>query len=82
MTILWGLFWIGIGFLMIRYTFVLVQTFGKINWAETHMSGGLGGTYTLYKLIGVLIIFLAFMYMFGLIDKLVGPIAPYFSGPK
>ncbi len=65
---------------MLKYTFVLVQTFGKINWAETHLGGGLGGTYTMYKLVALLIIFLAFLYMFGGFGILTGPLVPLFGG--
>ncbi len=82
MHIIWGLVWVAIGILLIKYTFILVQTFGKIPWAETHLGGGLGGTYTLYKLVGLLIIFLAFMYMFGMFGIITGPLIPIFGGAK
>ncbi|HYE22791.1 MAG TPA: hypothetical protein VD998_04355 [Verrucomicrobiae bacterium] len=79
MRFIWGLVTIGVGFILIKYTFGLVQTFGKITWAEIHLSGGMGGTYTLYKIVGVVVIFLGFMYMFGGVDFLVKPLTPLFG---
>jgi hypothetical protein len=78
MKFVWGIIWVIIGILVMRYTFQIVQMFGKIGWAENHMSGGLGGTYTLYKLVGLLIIVLAMLYMFGGLGLILSPLDAVF----
>ena len=80
MRFVWGIMWIVIGILLMKFTFPLVQTFGRISWAEEHLGGGLGGTFTLYKLVAVIIIILGMLYMFGGIDFLVKPLLPTFGG--
>ncbi len=82
MRIVWGLIGIGIGILLVWKTFGLVNTFGRVEWAERHLSGGLGGTYLLYKLIGIVVIILSAMYMFGLLERFLGPIGNVFGGLK
>ena len=80
MHILGGLIGAVIGFLLIKYSVPLTDTFGRIQWAEDHMRGGLAGTYSLYKIVGVIFIVLSFMYMFNLMGFLLGPLAPLFGG--
>jgi hypothetical protein len=79
MKFVWGIVWIIVGILVMRYNFSIVQLFGKVGWAENHLSGGLGGTYTMYKLLGLLIVILALLYMFNSIDFLVKPFMPLFG---
>lgn len=64
MRIIWGLIGIAIGTLILWKTYPLVGFFGKVSWAEEHLRGGLGGTYFLYKLMGLVTVLLSAMYMF------------------
>ena len=80
MRFIWGVLAILIGIGLIRYSFQLTGFFGHIPWAESHLGGG--GTYTLYKLVGVIVIILAFLYMFGSIGFITGPLSPIFGGSK
>ncbi len=52
-----------LGLLVIRRSQWLVQNFGYMDWAEKYM--GSGGTYSAWKLIGVLIIIWGFLYAVG-----------------
>lgn len=78
MKFFWGFVWVVIGTLVIKYSFQITNLFGKIGWAENHLSSGLGGTYTLYKLIGVVIIILAMLYMFGGLGFVLSPLDSVF----
>lgn len=61
--ILGGLVGAGIGFLMVWKSNYFAETFGSISsWADTH----LGGMRMVYKLIGVLIIFISFLVITNL----------------
>ena len=48
----------------------LVRLFGKNSWAERVMPGG---SYTMWKLIGIVVIVLGFMFLMGGLDWLVYP---------
>ena len=76
-----GFIGVGIGFLFVWKSNWLYQNFGAIQWAEQHLSSGYGGTRFFYKLLGVLIIFLAFLYMTGLLEKILIKIFTSSSGP-
>ena len=78
MRFLWGTVGVIVGFLIIKYTFQIVQTFGHVGWAEQHLPGG--GTYTLYKLAGLIIIILSLLYAFNAIGFLINPLTPLFGG--
>ncbi len=80
MRFFWGIIGIIIGTLLLKYTFQLSNTFGKIDWAEKYFSGGLGGTYFFYKLFGMLAIVLSVLYMFGFLGNLLGPVTSIFGG--
>ncbi len=73
MKYLIGLIVIAIGFLLIWKTDWIVNNFGKIDWAEMRLSAE-GGTRILWKLIGIVVIILAMMYMFGFIEGVIGAI--------
>lgn len=60
-----GIIIIGIGFLMTWKSEWIVNNFGRINWAEEHL-GMDGGTRLFWKLLGIIVIIGAFMYMFDL----------------
>ncbi len=80
MKFIWGIIGIIIGFLVIKYSMSITDTFGRVEWAERHLSGGLAGTYTLYRIAGLVIIILSLLYIFGGIGFITGPLAPLFGG--
>lgn len=65
-----GLLAIGVGVLMVIKTESMIQSFGTSAWAEDKF-GMSGGTRTLYKLIGVGVIFFAMMGMTGLLGPFI-----------
>ena len=80
MKIILGLIVIAIGFLLIWKSDWIVNNFGRVDWAEKHL-GYDGGTRLLWKLIGLGIIILAMLYMFGFIGGIIGAIfSPLFRG--
>jgi hypothetical protein len=68
-----GIILIGVGFVIVWKADWLMNNFGRIAWAEEKL-GVEGGTRTLYKLIGVAIIFFSFMYMTGMLQGILGAI--------
>lgn len=74
-----GLIGLIIGVALIKYAFQVTEMFGRVSWAEQHLRGGLAGTYSLYKIIGVVVIILSLLYMFGGIGIVLGPLAGFFS---
>ncbi|MBI4032282.1 hypothetical protein HY374_01090 [Candidatus Berkelbacteria bacterium] len=62
------------GLAIIRYAEPIVRTFGTMDWAEKHL--GQGGTYSAWKLIGVLIMIFGFLYAIGQFD-----LSPENAGP-
>lgn len=52
--------------LILKYTEPIVRTFGKNSLAERYL--GAGGTYNMWKLIGLAVAVLAFLYSIGVID--------------
>lgn len=77
MRFIWGLVWIAIGIAIIKYSFQITNFFGHIPWAEDKLGGG--GTYTAYKLAGIIFILLGFMYMFGMMGVITGTLGPLFG---
>jgi len=73
-----GIIGIVVGTLLVWKTFLLASSFGQIDWAERHLGGG--GTYLLYKLVGILFIILSFLYMFQILDVLLRPFSNLFGG--
>ena len=51
----------GIGILILKYTEPLVRMIGKMSWAENRL--GMGGTYTVWKLIAILLIVGSLVYL-------------------
>ena len=68
MRIFIGLLGMGIGFLMLRYSMNVRNIVGSWDWAEKAF--GIGGTYTGIKLVGLLTIIVAFIYMTGTAETL------------
>jgi len=66
---------IAIGFTMVWKTPWFLDFFGRVRWAEEHLSGGglgagMGGSWLWYKLLGVLVIVGAILYMTGALQSL------------
>lgn len=51
----------GIAILILKYTEPLVRMIGKMSWAENRL--GMGGTYTVWKLIAILLIVGSLVYL-------------------
>ena len=66
--IIWGLIGAGIGFLFVRYSEWFYRNIGQIGWAEKYL-GTSGGTRLVLKMFGVLVIFLSFLLMTGLLGS-------------
>lgn len=62
-----GLIGIVIGFMAIWKSEWLLQNFGRIDWAEEKL-GSDGGTRMFYKLFGLGLILLSFLFMFGFVE--------------
>jgi len=62
-----------LGFLLVWQANWIVTNFGRIDWAEIHL-GTDGGTRIFWKLLGLIIIIIAMLYMFGFIQGIIGAI--------
>lgn len=51
-----------LGTAFLKYNFQLTRLFGHNSWAERYL--GDGGTYTMWKLLGVIAIIIAVLYAF------------------
>lgn len=71
-----------IGFVIIKYSVQITDNMGRIQWAEDNLRGGLAGTYTLYRLIGLLIMLFCLLNLFGGAGFLLAPIANLFGGTQ
>jgi len=58
--ILIGIVLVAIGFIIVWKTRKFIETFGSIAWADAKLGGG--GTSIMYKTIGIILIFVGFMY--------------------
>jgi hypothetical protein len=68
MKFLLGLIMIAVAILFIVKTEWFIGAFGRIGWAEEKL-GAEGGTRLFYKLLGVLLVLMAFMIMSGKITN-------------
>jgi hypothetical protein len=60
-----------LGLLLMKYTVQVTNFTGKIDWAEKYLgSGFFSGTYTLWRLVGLIFISLAALWLFGMLDLL------------
>lgn len=66
MNFFWGFLGIVAGLLLIAKTEWFVQNFGANAWAEEHL-GTSGGTRLMYKIVGLVFIFISMMAMTGLL---------------
>lgn len=78
MRYLISLLMLGIGVLFVWKTDGVVGTFGRVGWAERHLGGA--GTYTFYKLLGLVLIVLAMLTVTGIGDKILGSLVGGFFG--
>ena len=61
---------LGLSFLI--YAEPIVRTFGKTEWAERYL-GTQGGTYLVWKIVGIIIIIVGFLFLVGSLDWLFFP---------
>jgi len=55
-----------VGVLILRYNEPIVRMVGKSSFAEKYL--GMGGTYTMWKLIAVVIMIVGYLYVMGMIQ--------------
>lgn len=65
MRIFLGIILIITGFMMAWKTSALVSFTGQSTWAESHL-GSEGGTYLMYKLLGILVVIIGLLAVTGL----------------
>ena len=66
--ILVGIIGTAVGVVIVWKSYPLKNITGQIDWAEAKL--GPGGTISLFRLIGVLVILLSLMYMTGLLQTI------------
>lgn len=69
---------IGFGVLFIAKTDGVVGVTGRVGWAERNLGGA--GTHTMYKLIGLLCLIIAFMLITGLFERVTDGFFGFFLG--
>jgi len=69
MSTFFGFLGLALGFVMVWKANWLVENFGRLSWAEEHLSND-GGSRLGWKLIGIGVIILSFLYMFGFLGGL------------
>jgi len=72
---------VGVGFIFVWKTEWFLQNFGRIGFGEKYL-GTSGGSRLMYKLIGLIIIVIGFMYTTDLTDNLLAWIASTFFRQK
>lgn len=69
-----GMLIIAVGFLLVWKTPWFLSVFGRVPWAEEHFTtsfgAGFGGSWMWYKLLGLLTIVAAILYMTGTLQAL------------
>ncbi|PIS05158.1 MAG: hypothetical protein COT81_02660 [Candidatus Buchananbacteria bacterium CG10_big_fil_rev_8_21_14_0_10_42_9] len=70
MRFIFGFIGIAVGFLLVWKADWILNNFGHIEWAEEHLSTE-GGTRLFWKLLGLLIIILSMLYMFGILQGII-----------
>jgi len=68
-----GLLVIAFGFLIVWKSDWIVNNFGRVNWAEKYL-GYDGGSRLFWKLMGIVVIILSMLYMFGFIGGIIDAI--------
>ncbi len=75
---IFGIIIAAVGFLLVWKSEWLINNFGRINFAEQHL-GTSGGSRLMYKIIGIIIIFVGFMIAFDLSDNVLAWFAGLFT---
>ncbi|MCC7356073.1 MAG: hypothetical protein IT410_00445 [Candidatus Doudnabacteria bacterium] len=57
-----------LGVLMMKYTVKVTEFMGTVGFAEKYMRSGFAGTYTWYRLVGLLFCILAVLWIFGVLN--------------
>ncbi len=57
-----------VGVLMMKYTVWITEQVGKVDFADQWLPYPLAGTYSWWRLVGLALIVLAFLWMFGFLD--------------
>lgn len=65
MRIVASILFIVLGVLMMKYTVAITNYTGKIDFAEKYLKLGMAGTYTWWRLVGLVIIVLSVLWMTG-----------------
>ena len=65
-----------VGFLIVARTNKIIEWFGRVDWAEEKLGGG--GTYTFYKLLGTLIVFIGIFISTNIISDILAGFAGIF----
>jgi hypothetical protein len=73
-----------IGFTMVWKTSNWMEMFGRNSWAEEHLvsgfGSGMGGSWMLYKLLGIIAIVCSFLYVTGLLQSILVAVLGTFFG--
>jgi len=82
MAIIIGLILTVLGLFLVLKTEWILANFGGVAWAEAHL-GTSGGSRLFYKGLGIILIFIGFATMTGLLQPLLlGLLSPLFGGLK
>ena len=74
-----GILVIALGVMMVIKTGWFVSNFGRNDWAEQNLGGG--GTYTLYKILGIIFVFGSLAMMTGMLGEIfLGIFGKVFTG--
>ena len=68
MRFIFGPIVIVLGILMMKYTVQVTNFTGQIGFAEKYLKGGLAGTYTWWRLVGLALIIISFLWMVGFLS--------------
>ncbi len=80
LRLIFGPLGIVLGFLIVSKSEWLLENFGRVDFAEKYL-GLQGGTRLFYKLLGILIMVIAFLYLTGFLGEIVlSIIKPLFGG--
>jgi hypothetical protein len=66
MKILYSLGGIIAGILILKYSPMLLNFFGKSEDAESIFGAGFGGTYTVIKILGLVVVTVSTLFLFGI----------------
>ena len=61
---IFGALLVAAGVYAVKYNYQLTNNFGRFEWAEQHLGGG--GTFTLFKILSIIVIVIGVMIAFGL----------------